>query len=339
MIPVSLTKIKTKDGIILDGIAVLPRRPSDTALIWIHGLGSSFARGQTLIKELSGQCSRADIAYFKFNTRGHDVVNRNAIKGDGLYGAGFEKFEECIADIRAMIAYARHLGYRKIILAGHSTGANKSLYYLSKYLSKTKDRSVKGLMLLGPVSDIAAGRTKFGAAGLARGVALAQKLSRKNPAALMPLSYGISSTARFLSMFRAGTDEDTFPYLTPHADWKALRSIRVPLAVIIGERDEYLDPVRSKTPKASVAAPSARRTSNGVNRPAQKLIDIFRANATGTKSPALHLFWTRHRSYDTLSGKGAGFSGVIIKATDHGFKKKEKELADAIIRWIKRGVV
>lgn len=289
MIPVSLTKIKTKDRVILDGIAVLPRRRSDTALIWIHGLGSHFSRNQTLIKELSGQCSRANIAYFKFNTRGHDIVNRDTPKGKTLQGAGFEKFEDCIADIRAMIGYARRLGYKKIILAGHSTGANKVLYYLYK----TKDRSVKGLMLLGPVSDIAAGRKKFGATGLARGAALAQRIAKKNPHALMPLSYGIFSAQRFLSMFCQGTAEDIFPYLNPKADWKALKSVRVPLAVIIGKRDEYLD------------------------RPAQKLIDVFRDNAR----------WTR------------SFSGVIIKSADHGFKKEEKELADTIIRFIKRAVV
>lgn len=285
MIPVSLTKIKTKDNIILDGIAVLPRRSSDTALIWVHGLGSSFARGQTLIKELSGRCVKNRIAYFKFNTRGHDIVNRNAIKTDALYGAGFEKFEECVFDIRAMIAYTRRLGYKKIILAGHSTGANKVLYYMYK----TQDRSIKGLMLLGPVSDIAAGRKKFGKTGLARGVVLAEKLARKNPAALMPLFYGVSTAARFLSMFRAETSEDTFPYLTPHADWKALQSVRIPLAVIIGERDEYLD------------------------RPAHKLTDIFHDHAPLAKS----------------------FSGVIIKSANHGFKKKEADLAHIIIRWIK----
>lgn len=285
MITVLLTRVKTRDHIILDGIAIMLRRRSDTALIWIHGLGSNFARGQTLIKELSGQCVKNRIAYFKFNTRGHDIVNRDALKGKGLYGAGFEKFEECVLDIRAMIAYARRLGYKKIILAGHSTGANKALYYLYK----TKDRSVKGLILLGPVNDIAAGRKKFGATGLARGVKIAEKLQRKNPMALMPQSYGVFSARRFLSIFRPGGNEDIFPYLSPSAAWKELKSIRTPVAVIFGSRDEYLD------------------------RPAEKLIEIFRRHVLLAKS----------------------FTGVIIKDADHGFRKKEKELARQVIRQIK----
>ena len=256
LLPVLLTRIKTDDGIILDGIAILPRRQSDTALIWIHGLGSNFSHGQPLTKELSRLCTNNQIAYFNFNTRGHDVVNRDTPSGKGLQGAGFEKFEECVVDIRAMIRFARQHGYKKIILGGHSTGANKALYYLYQ----TRDRDVKGLILLGAVSDISAGRKKFGIAGHARGVTLAEALIRKNPQALMPQSYGIISAARFLSMFRPGETEDVFPYLDPTADWKELKSIRVPLAVIFGSRDEYM------------------------NQPTQKLIEIFRAHAPLSRS-------------------------------------------------------
>ncbi len=285
MIPLFLARIKTRDGISLAGIVGEPQRKSDTALIWIHGLGSNFSHGQTLVKELSLVLQKNNIGYFKFNTRGHDIANRDTPKGKKLQGAGFEKFEECVPDIRAMIRFTRSLGYKKIILAGHSTGANKILYYLYK----TRDPAVRGLMLLGPVSDIAAGRKKFGHAGRARGVALAEKLFRKDPSALMPLSYGILSARRFLSMFRAGGAEDTFPYLTPHAEWKELKSVRVPIAVIFGSRDEYLD------------------------RPATKLIEIFRAHAPLSKS----------------------FTGVIIKNADHGFRRKEKELSRVIMQWVK----
>ena len=90
-------------------------------------------------------------------------------------------------------------------------------------------------------------------------------------------------------MFRAGGSEDVFPYLNPRAKWKELKSIRVPLAVIFGSHDEYLD------------------------RPAKKLVEISRSHAPLNKS----------------------FSGVIIKNADHGFRDKEKELAQQILRWVK----
>lgn len=289
MIPVHLTRVKTRDGVLLDGIASLPRGTWDTALVWVHGLGSRFSRGQTLIKELSSRCAAERIAYFKYNTRGHDIVNRDAAGKDALAGAGFERFADCRADIDAMISSARRAGAEKIILAGHSTGANKSLYYMHK----TRNRRVKGLILLGPVSDIVAGRKKFGAAALARGVAIARRRARADRAALMPRPYGIISAARFLSMFCAGGAEDVFPYTDPAAAWAELRGIRVPLAVVIGGRDEYLD------------------------RPARQLVEVFRANAGWTKS----------------------FSGAIIKGADHGFRRKERELAVAIVAFAKRAVV
>lgn len=289
MIPLFLAQIKTSDGVILAGAVTEPRRTSDTALVWIHGLGSNFSHGQALVKELSARCIKNHIAYLKFNTRGHDVVNRDASKEKGLQGAAFEKFEECVLDIRAMIAHARKLGYRKIILAGHSTGANKILYYIYK----TQDRRIKGIILAGAISDIVAGRKEFGAARHARGVTFAKKLSRTDPNALMPRSYGIFSVRRFLSLSAPGRAEDTFPYHNPHASWKELQSIRQPLTVIIGERDECLD------------------------RSAQDFLAAFRQNARWTKT----------------------FSGVIIKGADHNFHKKEKELTDEIIRFIRRGVV
>lgn len=256
MIPLFLARIKTQDGVSLHGVVIRPRRNSGTALVWVHGLGSNFAGSQSLLHALSAACGRKGIGYFKFNTRGHDVVNRDASHTKGLRGSGFERFEDSVRDIRAVIREARQLGYRRIFLAGHSTGANKVLYYLHK----TKDPAVKGLLLLGPVSDIAAGRKKFGAAGLARGVALAEKLAKKNPAFLMPQEYGVFTARRFLSMFRPGGAEDVFPYLDPKAGWKELKSIRVPLAVIFGSRDKYLD-----------------------RRP-EKLIEIFRMHARSTKS-------------------------------------------------------
>src|SRR5262249_28544020 len=126
VVPASLARLRTRDDVWLDGIVAEPRRRRDLALIWVHGLGSTFYSGQPLIQELSTQLGRAGVGFFKFNTRGHDAVARG---GSRLAGAAFERFVDCVEDIRAMIAFARRRGYRKVILAGHSTGANKILYY------------------------------------------------------------------------------------------------------------------------------------------------------------------------------------------------------------------
>src|SRR5512138_82504 len=73
---VSLVRIATRDGVPLDGVFTEPRGRHATALIWVHGLGSVFSSGQPLTRELSTRLNAAGIAYFKLNTRGHDVVAR-----------------------------------------------------------------------------------------------------------------------------------------------------------------------------------------------------------------------------------------------------------------------
>jgi alpha-beta hydrolase superfamily lysophospholipase len=84
--------------------------------------------------------------------------------GKRLAGAAFERFGESVHDIRAAIALAVKSGYRRMILAGHSTGAYKVLHYLAP----TRDRRVVGLILLGPVSDVAGERKRIGRRELAR---------------------------------------------------------------------------------------------------------------------------------------------------------------------------
>jgi alpha-beta hydrolase superfamily lysophospholipase len=251
-VEVSLVRLRTRDGVWLDGVMAEPRRRR-AALIWVHGLGSVFSSGQGLIRELSSRLNAAGIGYFKLNNRGHDVV---AGRGTLLAGAAFERFGHCVIDIRAMIAFAARCGYRRVILAGHSTGANKILHYAAR----ARDRRVAGVILLGPVSDIAAAVKHLGARELRRRVAAAERLARRDPQALVPRAWGFWSARRYISLYRPGEDEDVFPYYRPGARWAALRAVRVPIAAIIGSRDEYLD----RRPEA--------------------LIDAFRQNAVRARS-------------------------------------------------------
>jgi pimeloyl-ACP methyl ester carboxylesterase len=242
-IAVSLARARTRDGVWLDGLSVEPKRRRRVALLWVHGLGSVFSSGQPLIAELSARLNRVGIGYFKFNTRGHDAVARG---GKRIAGAAFERFGDCVADLRAAIAFAAACGYSKIILAGHSTGANKALYYAAR----TGDRRVIGLILLGPISDIAGEVKRIGQRELERRVAVAKRLARRDPQALVPGHWGFWSAPRYVSLYRPGEAEDVFPYYRPSARWAALRRVRAPIAAIVGGRDEFLD----RRPEELIAA-------------------------------------------------------------------------------------
>ena len=253
MIPVYLTRIKTRDGISLEGLVALPKRPAAGVLIWLHGLSSNFASSPRRTEALARACKKNNITFLKFNTRGHDIAARSDKK---LIGAGFEKFTDCVYDIRAMIRFVKKLGNNNIVLAGHSTGANKALYYIYK----TRDPRVKGISLIGAISDPAADRTINGSHAAAIRIRIAEKLFKKNRSALMPPACGIITATRYLSLYRPGGAEDVFPYHNPNAKWKELASIRIPISLIIGGRDEYLD------------------------IPLKKYIEAFRAHATSTTS-------------------------------------------------------
>jgi pimeloyl-ACP methyl ester carboxylesterase len=233
-VPVSLVRVRTRDGVFLDGLITEPRRRGGLALVWVHGLGSVFSSGQPLVRALAKHLNAAGLAYVKLNTRGHDVVAR---AGGRLAGAAFERFGESVADLRAMIDLARRAGYSRVILAGHSTGANKVLHYVAR----VRDSRVAGVILLGPVSDIAGEMKKIGARELRRRVAVAERIARRDPMALVPHEFGFRGARRYVSLFKPGQAEDVFQYYRPGARWSALKRVRLPLAVVIGSRDEYLD--------------------------------------------------------------------------------------------------
>lgn len=233
-VAISLVRARTRDGIWLDGVLAEPRGRRNTALVWVHGLGSVFSSGQPLIRALSARLTAAGVAYLKLNNRGHDLVARG---GRRLVGSAFERFGDSVEDIRTTIALARRAGYRTVILAGHSTGANKVLHYAAR----GRDRRVRGLILLGPVSDIAGERKRIGPRELARRVAVAERIARRDPDALVPRAFGLRSARRYLSLYRPGEAEDVFPYYRPNARWTALRRVRLPIAAIVGSLDEYLD--------------------------------------------------------------------------------------------------
>jgi pimeloyl-ACP methyl ester carboxylesterase len=252
----------------LDGVLAEPRGRRHTALVWVHGLGSAFSSGQPLVRELSRQLTAAGLGYFKINTRGHGVVSG---RGARLAGSAFERFTDCLEDLRTVIAFAWRCGYRRVVLAGHSTGANKALYYAAR----VRDPRVGALALLGPISDIAGQVKRLGATELRRRVAVAERLARRDPRALVPRAWGFWGARRYVSLYKPGQAEDVFPYYRRGARWPALRAVRVPVAVVVGGRDEYLD------------------------RPAAALVEAFQANAR------------RARSFTGIVVRGAdhGFAG------------------------------
>jgi alpha-beta hydrolase superfamily lysophospholipase len=241
---VDLQTIETKDGVRLTGMVAWPkRRRSEVGVVWVHGLSSTFYANLLRTETLAKQVSALGLPLAVFNTRGHDIVHRMKRKKRSrrfaFGGAAFEIFRDSIHDIRAVIDFLYAKGYKRIVLVGHSTGANKALYYTHK----GNDRRIKGVALLSPLSDIAGdfrGREKE----LHRLLRVAKQwIARGDGDQLLPeTDFGyLISARRFVSMYTPGGAEDVFPYALKPGNWKELKGVRVPMLVALGEHDEWLD--------------------------------------------------------------------------------------------------
>ena len=65
-----------------------------------------------------------------------------------IIGSWNERFDYTDDDIEAYLNYAERQGYKHIYLAGHSLGANKVIYYLSRH----HDERVEKFLLLSPAN-------------------------------------------------------------------------------------------------------------------------------------------------------------------------------------------
>ena len=146
---------------------------------------------------------------------------------------------------------------RRIVLAGHSTGANKVLYYAAK----TADRRVTGLILLGPISDIAGEAKRIGRRelGAPRGAGISGLAARRPPSARAG-AWGFWSARRYISLYRPGEAEDVFPLRPPRAlaGPRSGRSARR-WRCMVGGRDEFLDRSPEALRASAFAAPGVGR--------------------------------------------------------------------------------
>lgn len=157
-------KIKTKRGTLLDGVlfetdkqadtvkssGIAASQGSDTVLICITGIHGNFYSnpfyyniGDTLT------AAGIDFIYAQTNDAFGAIRTQNVCTGqEEIIGSWNERFALTDEDVAAYLDYAEQQGYKHIILAGHSLGANKVIYYLSD----NHDPRVEHFLLLSPAN-------------------------------------------------------------------------------------------------------------------------------------------------------------------------------------------
>lgn len=141
--------IATEQGTALQGV-LFSAQQTDTVMIAITGIHGNFY-SNPFYYNISETLSANGIDFIYAPTRNAfgqiDTVNHLTGKPE-LIGSFNEDFRFAEQDVKAYVDYAATAGYRHIILAGHSLGANKVIYYLAK----TQDLRIQKFILLSPAN-------------------------------------------------------------------------------------------------------------------------------------------------------------------------------------------
>jgi pimeloyl-ACP methyl ester carboxylesterase len=138
-----------EDGLALEGAFIRPSEAGtekDPAVICVHGNTSRFYDLPYILwgRELAAH----GYPFLSVNTHGHDVVaviwddKGGAVPG----GACWERFDEVALDLAAWVNFAVEQGFRRVVLLGHSFGANKVAYYQAV----RQDERVQGVIAASP---------------------------------------------------------------------------------------------------------------------------------------------------------------------------------------------
>lgn len=144
--------VPTQRGVVLNGVLFRSQkeRRSDTVMIAITGIHGNFYSnpfyyniGDTL------NSGDIDFIYAQTNNAFSEIPTVNVRTGKKeTIGSWNERFSYTDDDLDAYITFAQKEGYKHIILGGHSLGANKVIYYLSR----NHDKRVEHFFLLSPAN-------------------------------------------------------------------------------------------------------------------------------------------------------------------------------------------
>lgn len=142
-------EVITRRGTILSG-TLFDTQGADTVMICITGIHGNFFSnpfyyniGDTL------NAGGVDFVYAQTCDAFGVIHTKNVLTGrEELAGSWNERFAYTNEDVEAYLDYAEKAGYRHVVLAGHSLGANKVIHYLAH----RRDSRVQKFFLLSPAN-------------------------------------------------------------------------------------------------------------------------------------------------------------------------------------------
>ncbi len=215
------------------------------ALVFVHGLTSSAFSQHELTVPLANE----GLAVIYFSNRGSESIAKfhrleNTRKGykSEFIGQAHEVFEECIDDIDGVVNFLKGRGVEEIVLVGHSTGCQKSIYYLSH---ENRQKHIRGVILMCPMSDYAYAKKFDDPQKLKKAEVLARKFIKEGKShELLPdtISPELLDAQRFISLNTPGSVENQiFPYFEINSKTRYFQKVTIPMLTIFAQKDEYQD--------------------------------------------------------------------------------------------------
>lgn len=229
----------TEDGLKLPMIH-FESKEKDICVIFIHGMCQTILDNY-FATVCGDMLSKINIGFIYEHNRGHSIENDLLMK-DGSYircGCMYEIFEDSIMDIDLAIDKAKDLGYKRIILMGHSYGCNKLIYYYYK-----KHPSILG-MILASAPDMVGlhlSRQKDYKELIKEAK---ENIDNNNPTKILePLieDYMYMSSQTYYNWYAKNSNLDNLPVMGNSDNWYQFESIDVPILTFSGteETENYM---------------------------------------------------------------------------------------------------
>ena len=272
-----IISVPTKRGLILRTV-MYEAEKTDTVLILMSGICSNIFNNQ-LIQTTGEILSQNGISYIAGQAMDAFSVlhySNTVTKEQELKGVAIDDFGVINEDIQAYIEYAKSLGYRNIILGGHSLGSNRVIYYLSQ----NPDESVKQFILSGPVdfADMISKTTTH------EQFEIVHSMIRKGHGDdILPFLFGGFSPMSANTMIRNWYNNKIYkncPFLSKDGETDSLSKIRINGMILIGSKDSCA----GQNPFEF-----ANQISNSMQNPEKNKIVIL--------EDAGHIFYNKHDEY------------------------------------------
>ena len=229
----------TKDGLRLTMVHFNTSN-KDLCVIFIHGMCQTIINNYFTI-ECGKLLSKNNIGFIYEHNRGYSIENDILMK-DGSYircGCMYEIFEDCLKDIDLSIEVALELGYKRIVLMGHSYGCNKVIYYYYK-----KHPNIVGIILASAPDMV--GLQLLRQNDYKELIKEAKdNIDKGNGTKLLSNiieDYMYMSSETYYNWYNKDSNLDNLPVMNYSNKWQQFASIDVPILTFSGskETDNYL---------------------------------------------------------------------------------------------------